>query len=173
MDRLTLWRPRATHRRWTPLSGLITLDVHWHNRTWACGGEQCRLCHLVPTREVCYFAARVQIAQETPQLVLLERSSAFIREVLRRTGLNWDETIGRLTIWEETEGRSITLDRWASRTEGISESVSMPLLGFSVARLHRAPHFPECHSPGEIRRCLESYSARIQSLSLSGATEVH
>lgn len=153
------------------MSALLLLDVHWHNRTWACGGDQCRLCHLVPTRHVVYFAARVQIADETPSLVLLERSATMVDELLRRCSLHWDETIGRLTCWEETAGRSISIDKWAERIEPLEERVSVPHLAWSVARLHRAPHFPECSTTGEARRALEAYSARIQALSLSGAVE--
>lgn len=172
MERLDLWRPRSTRRQWMPLSGLVTLNVHWYQRTWPCGGDGCRLCNLVPAREVSYFAAAAKIGTEAKRIVLLERSRAVLAEALRQSSLNWQEGIRKLVVTEKTEGRSIAIDSWYLLEEAKSKPVALSRVAFSVARLFRFPKFPECGTAGEARRAVEAMSRNQQALLLAGAEVV-
>jgi hypothetical protein len=172
MERLSIWRPRSTQRQWMPMSGLITLNVHWYQRTWACGGEGCRLCQLVPVREVGYFAGRCRCGQGEPQLRLLERSTVLIEEAMRQSGIFWPEAVRRLVVTEQTSHRAIGVDSWYLFEECRGETVPLSRVAWSVARLYRFPHFPECSTAGEARRCIEAMSRRQQALQLSQATVV-
>jgi len=168
MERLDLWRPRNTRRVWMPLSGLITIAVHWYQRTWPCGGDGCRLCDLVPAREVSYFAAAAKVGTEPKKIVLLERSTAVLDEALRQSSLNWQDGIRSLVVTERSEGRSIAIESWYLLQHATTPAVPLSRVAFSVARLFRYPHFPECQTPGQARRAIEAFSRKQQALMLSG-----
>lgn len=172
MERLNIYRPRASHRQWMPMSAMLTLGVHWHQKTWLCGGEGCGLCSLVPRREVAYFAALTKHGQGERQMYLVERSTAVVAEALRLSALNWPEALGKLVVIESTEGRRIAVTGTYTFEDRQGADIPVSQLAFSVARLFQMPHFPECSTVGEARRFAEAYSRRLQKLHSLEATEV-
>lgn len=177
MDRLYLGKPRATRLKVLPLSAPIPLGVHWHYRSWVCAEEsgRCDLCELVPRRGVVYFAAAIKTpSKEGPaDICLLERSAAWYHAIERQLTDGWNDSLGKLCVLEKAEGRERTIE-----TVGMFEEqqpydlVPVHVLAFSVAALYRCPQFPRCTTIGNARRALQAFSARQQTLLLSGGSEV-